>query len=194
MSKPIEIKHSKVVLAERLGSSLALGAAAGLKVGIELSGLVYSNLGPHVVELSLAGIEAIDCAFFEEAVYKRIGNLTQGAAIYLSGIESPDVARTCELTARALGRYLVIEDDQTYRIAGLDLRPGEAILVEAVYDKGMDNSRDIADAYDLSVANASTRLKDMLQKGLVLRAEVISDTGGYEYRYFPIGHPRSRKS
>lgn len=193
MSNSIVIQHSKVVLVERLGSAMALGAEAGLKLGIELSNLVYSNRGPHVVELSMEGIKALDCAFFEEAVYKRIADLTQGAAIYLSGVESSDVARTCEITARALGRYLVIEGEQTYRIVGADLRPSDASQVEAVYEKGFNNSRDIADAYDISVSTASMRLKDMLQKGLVLRAEVVSETGGYEYRYFPIGHPRPYK-
>jgi len=192
LSKRIAIQHTKVVLLERIGTPLALGADEGLKLGIELSGLVYSSRGPHVVELSLAGITAIDCAFFEQAVYKHIHDLTVGSAIYVSGIESPDVALTCELTARALGRYLIVEEDQGYRIAGRDLRPADAMLVEALYDKGLDNSRDIAETYDMSVANASTRLKDMLQKGLVLRAEVTSATGGYEFRYFPIGHPRER--
>ncbi|MBD8681712.1 MULTISPECIES: hypothetical protein [Pseudomonas] len=192
MSKRIAIQHTKVVLLERIGTPLALGADEGLKLGIELSGLVYSSRGPHVVELSLAGITAIDCAFFEQAVHKHIHGLTVGSAIYVSGIESPDVALTCELTARALGRYLIVEEDQGYRIAGRDLRAADAMLVEALYDKGLDNSRDIAETYDMSVANASTRLKDMLQKGLVLRAEVTSATGGYEFRYFPIGHPRER--
>ena len=192
MSNRIIIKHTKVSLIERIGTPLALGSSEGSKLGIELAQLVYSTRGPLVVELSMAGITAIDCAFFEQAVYKLIHDLTQGAAIYVSDVQSEDVARTCELTARALGRYLIIEGKQGYRIVGQDLRAADAMQVEALYDKGLDNSRDIADVYDMSVANASTRLKDMLKKGLVLRAEVISATGGYEYRYFPIGHPRER--
>jgi len=44
-------------------------------------------------------------------------------------------------------------------------------------------SKDVADVYGVSVQNASTTLKRLLEKGYLKRVEVLATTGGLEYIY-----------
>jgi len=45
------------------------------------------------------------------------------------------------------------------------------------------SSKDVADVYGVSVQNASTTLKRLLEKGYLKRVEILATTGGLEYIY-----------
>ncbi len=40
---------------------------------------------------------------------------------------------------------------------------------------------------DMTIANASTKFKQLWQNGFLLRREDVSDSGGVEYSYYRIG-------
>lgn len=189
MSDKSAVRYTHVAMGKWTQGPFALGSSSGQALGIELSQLVYGSRGPHVVGLCMAGIEAIDGPFMEQALYGLIHNVVEGSAIFIRGITSNDVERSCDLIAKGLERYLIIESDSGLRIAGLAVRPVDEPLIEALYEKKLSSAKEIADAYKMSLPNASIKLKNLVAKGLALRVEKTAPSGGYEYRYFPIRTP-----
>jgi predicted transcriptional regulator len=78
---------------------------------------------------------------------------------------------------------LVIWNGTDFEIIGPELTPSTRSLIEYVLEKRAVVAAQVAADLDLSVQNASTRLKNLVQSGYLLRTEEVADSGGIEYQY-----------
>ena len=78
---------------------------------------------------------------------------------------------------------MVIWKDDQFEIIGAELNAAARQLLEYVLIQRSVLASQTASDLGLSVQNASTRLKNLVSQGYILRVEDVADTGGIEFKY-----------
>jgi predicted transcriptional regulator len=75
---------------------------------------------------------------------------------------------------------------KTAHVIGVQPSQGNAGAFAYVLSKNSVTASDLANAIDLQITNASTKLKQLWEQGFVLRRQEVAESGGVEFRYFAI--------
>ncbi len=179
-------KSEVIVLRDLTRTPHPFGNIEGKEVFRKLLDLVDQNPGTAVFGISLKGIEATDASFPRESVVSVAKQLRGERGFYLADLVNRDLIDNWSYAARAKEQPLVIWDKEAFEIIGPELNASTRELVEYVLSKKSVLASQAAGDLGLSVPNASTRLKNLVQQGFILRTEDIADTGGIEYHYTAI--------
>jgi hypothetical protein len=155
---------------------------------------VYRKLLDYIEEhprtlffgISLDNIESTDASFPRESVVSLAKSLRGERGVYLVDIRDRDLIDNWTYAARAKDQPLVIWNDDSFEVIGPEQTPSTRSLVEYVLTKRSVVTSQVAADLGISVQNASTRLKSLVQAGYLLRVEEVADTGGIEFKYCAI--------
>lgn len=162
------------------------GNIEGKEVFRKLLDFVEQNSNTEVFGISLAGIEATDASFPRESVISVAKQLRGEKGFYLTNLSNRDLIDNWSYAARAKEQPLVIWNNSEFEIIGAELNKSTRDLVEYVLSKGSVLASQVASDLELSVPNASTRLKNLVTQGFIRRTEDVADSGGIEYKYSAI--------
>jgi hypothetical protein len=162
------------------------GNIEGKIVFRKLSDFVEQNPNVDVFGISLEGIEATDASFPRESVVSLAKQLRGEKGIFLKNIYNRDLIDNWNYAAKAKDQPLVIWNDDSFEIIGPDLNKSTRDLVEYVLRQGAVLASQVAGDLNLSVQNASTRLKNLVIQGYLIRSEDVADSGGIEFKYSAI--------
>ncbi len=162
------------------------GNLEGKDVFRKLSDFVEQNSGINIFGISLDGIEATDASFPRESVISLAKQLRGEKGFFLADLSNRDLIDNWSYASRAKDQPLVIWNGDDFEIIGPELSKSTRDLVEYVLHKGTVLASQVASDLELSVPNASTRLKSLVQQGYLLRSEDVADSGGIEYKYSAI--------
>jgi predicted transcriptional regulator len=81
---------------------------------------------------------------------------------------------------------LVVWSNSKYEVLGPEVTSAGKELIDYVLTKGAVLASEVAADLDITVQNASTRLKKLVDQGYILRTEEVAETGGIEYVYLAI--------
>lgn len=162
------------------------GNIEGKNVLRKLSEFVELNPNADVFGISLEGIEATDASFPRESVVSLAKQLRGEKGFFLTHLSNRDLIDNWNYAAQAKDQPLVIWNGGSFEIIGPELNKPTRELVEYVLKKGSVLASQAASDLDLSVQNASTRLKNLVLQGYLLRSEDVADSGGVEFKYSAI--------
>jgi hypothetical protein len=162
------------------------GNTEGKEVFRQLLDFVERNSSTRVFGISLDGIEATDASFPRESIISVAKQLRGEKGFYLVDMSNRDLIDNWSYAAQAKEQPLVIWNSNGFEIIGPELTKATRDLVEYVLTEGPVLASQVANDLDLSVPNASTRLKKLVLEGYILREEDVADSGGIEYRYSAI--------
>lgn len=162
------------------------GNNEGKEVFRKLSDFVEQNAACKIFGISLEGIAATDASFPRESVVALAKQLRGEKGFYLTHLVNRDLIDNWSYAALAKDQPLVIWNDSTFEIIGPELNKSTRDLVEYVLRRGSVLTSQVASELGLSVQNASTRLKNLVSHGYLLRSEDVADTGGIEFKYSAI--------
>lgn len=163
------------------------GRGAGSLVQRGLIGKIGHEQVPEIIRFSLEGVKRMDASFAAEVIIEPVRRYLGTKAICLEKLADSDVAEN--ITAAALcGQVPVtIWDGDVARVVGVAPRAGtREALVLALKRPGL-RATELASALDVSLANASTKLKQLWEAGFLLRDDGIAKSGGPEFVYRRIG-------
>lgn len=166
------------------GEDHPFGNAMGKEVFKRFIDCVDSYPNQKVFEVSLEGIKATDSSFPRESIISGVKQYRGEHWFYLSHLEDRDLIDNWAYAAKAKQQSLIIETASKPIVIGPDITPTRQKLLYFVLDKGRVTTALVAEALDVSVQNASTKLKQLSNEGLILRSEESSLTGGKEYIYY----------
>lgn len=175
-----------VKLLDFTSSSSPYGNIEGKSVYRKLHDFVEEHPRTLVFGISLDGIESTDASFPRESVVSLAKSLRGERGIYLVDIQDRDLIDNWTYAARAKDQPLVIWHDAGFEVIGPELNPSTRSLVEYVLEKRSVVTSQVAADLGISVQNASTRLKNLVQAGYLLRVEEVADSGGIEFKYCAI--------
>ena len=179
-------KSAIVRLRDLTKNAHPFGNSEGKEVFRKLLDLVEQSPGTEVFGISLNGIEATDASFPRESVISVAKQLRGEKGFYLTDLSNRDLIDNWSYAARAKDQPLVIWNNGDFEIIGPDLNKSTRDLIEHVLFKGAVLASQVASDLELSVPNASTRLKSLVSQGFIRRIEDVADSGGIEYRYSAI--------
>lgn len=167
-------------------SDRPFGNSEGKAAFRELSDYVQGLQGVRVIGISFDGITSTDASFARDSVVSLAKQLRGECGFYLTDLNNRDLIDNWSYAAKAKEQPLVIWTGEQFEIIGPDLTPATRTLVEYVLTKGEALASQAAADLGISVPNASTRLKNLVGQGYLLRVEEGSESGGIEFKYKPI--------
>jgi len=136
-----------------------------------------------VFGISLAGIEATDASFPRESVVSVAKQYRGEKWFFLMHFRSRDLVDNWSYAARAKEQPLIIWSDEEFEIIGPPMNSSAEELAKYVFKNGEVTASKVAAELGLTVPNASTRLKRLVDDGYLMRAEEIAPSGGIEFIY-----------
>ncbi|MBN8431563.1 MarR family transcriptional regulator [Microbulbifer salipaludis] len=159
------------------------GNILGREVFKRLQCVVDMNPLSKSFEISLEGIVATDSSFPRESVIALSKQLRGEKWFYITHVSSLDLIDNWDYAAIAKQQSLVLISDKETRVIGPDAKTSTRELLNFVLSQEGASTANVAKALGISVQNASTRLKNLTNQGLIMRREVSSPTGGIEFLY-----------
>ncbi len=153
----------------------------------KLLDFVHSHPQYSVFGISLSGIEATDASFPRESVV-AVAKLFRGErGFFLKDVRSRDLLDNWSYAAQAKEIPLTVWAEDGYQVIGPEISSSTRELLDCVLPQRAVTAAKVAEALNISVANASTKLKKLKDQGYILRAEETAESGGIEYIYRAIG-------
>jgi len=172
-----------VKLRDLTSSERPYGNLEGKDVFRKLVVLAEENPGSKILGVSLSGIEATDASFARESVVSFAKHYRSERGVFLTDLHDRDLIDNWNYAARAKDQPLVIWSASGFEVIGPELNAPTRVLVDYVLEKKSVLASQAASDLGLSVQNASTRLKNLVNAGYFLRAEDVAETGGIEFKY-----------
>ena len=164
-------------------SERPFGNSEGKAVFRKLADYIEQHPQTKVFGVSFDEIEATDASFPRESVVSVAKQFRGDRGIYLLDIKDRDLIDNWSYAARAKDQPLTIWNGAEHEVIGPELSAATRSLVDYVLDKGSVLASQAAADLDMTVQNASTRLKNLVKDGYLLRAEEVAETGGIEFKY-----------
>jgi hypothetical protein len=165
------------------GNDHPFGNRQGQETYKKLKEFFDRNECKQVVEISLEGIKATDASFPRESVISIIKHLNGEKSFYITGFDSKDLLDNWDYAAKAKKQLVVTKFDNALEVIGPEISSSTKALIDFVYSQSSVTTANVAKALDLSVQNASTRLKKLVNEGIILREEEAAMSGGKEFIY-----------
>lgn len=162
------------------------GNVQGKETFRKLSDYIDAHPQIQIFGISLAGIAATDASFPRESVISVAKRYRESKGIYLEQIQDRDILDNWNYAARAMEQPLVVWSNGKYEVLGPEVTLAGKELIDYVLTKGAVLASEVAADLDITVQNASTRLKKLVSQGYILRTEDVAETGGIEYVYLAI--------
>ena len=164
------------------------GNAAGREVNQRLIDAVEARPATLIFRISLDGIRRIDVSFARESVVELARRYRGVKGFCLVDVASDDLVDNWRSAARDREQPITIWDSkQEASIAGPPAtKPTEELLNLVLVRRELETP-EAASALKKEVNNVSTRLKQLLDRGYILRQEVQAPSGWVVFRYMAIG-------
>lgn len=160
------------------------GNVQGKEVFRKLSEFVDSLPAQAIIGISLDGIEATDASFPRESVASLAKHYRGEKGFFLTGFRSRDMLDNWSYGARAKDQpFVVWMGSADYEVIGPEISAATKTLLDYVLAKKEVTASRVAQDLDMSVQNASTQLKKLVNQGFIMRSEATAESGGIEFVY-----------
>lgn len=164
------------------------GNIKGKAVYAALFDFVARHQNEDTFEISLDGIVATDASFPRESVMALAKNYSGEKFFYLTNFKDEDLIDNWTYGAIAKEQPMTVWDGSSVTFIGPDMTKSVKELVEYLIKKRKATTSKVAQHFDISTQNASTRLKNIYKRGYVNRTEEAAESGGKEFVYILIGN------
>lgn len=181
-------KTIKTKLIDFSGTDQPFGNIEGKATFRKLSEFVDSHPHCEVFGISLEGIKNTDISFPRESVLS-IAKLNRGQkGFYLEGMNpnDRDLFDNWQGAAAAKDQPLVIWHENSYEIIGPETSTSSLELINYVLKNKIVTTSKVAMDLEITVHNASTKLKKLVEQGYIMRSEDVAESGGIEFIYHAI--------
>lgn len=163
------------------------GRAAGEKIQLVLINRIAAAPPGDIWRLSLQGVTRLDVTFASAALVAVVQHFLGTRGICVSEPASEDVTGNLAAAAEWIGVPITVWQGSSAKVLGPAPSSSLREALTFAHARGQTFARDLADAHDLTITNASTRLRCLWDGGYLLREEVAAPSGGTEFVYVPIG-------
>lgn len=176
-------KKTVIKLKDIIGKDTAFGNGLGREVYQKLQDVMDEYPSSKIIGISFEGIEMMDASFARESVVSLSKAKRGEIGFYLRDFASKDLMDNWDYAAKAKEQPLMVIKDKGFEVLGPEITDVVREVLVFIMKKDSVTTSMVADEFDLSVQNASGRLKKMLDQGLLLGSKENAETGGHEYRF-----------
>jgi hypothetical protein len=140
-----------------------------------------------VTRVSMAGIEQMCSSYAAEAIVEVIGRYRKSKGICLVDLSDKAIKLSIDLVAERMGIPVTVWNGTEVEVIGLKPSAGNREALDYALARAEVRTATFADVAGISIANASTKFKQLWEQGFLMRIEGASDSGGVEFLYRRIG-------
>lgn len=159
------------------------GNVQGRQTYNKLSEFIDANPSQSIFGISLNEITATDASFPRESVIAIAKQYRGERGFFLEGFKSRDLIDNWNYAAKAKDQPLVIWSVDGFELIGPEVKSSTKILLEYIFKNLSVTTSRVAADLNISVQNASTQLKKLVDLGFIMRSEEIAESGGVEFIY-----------
>lgn len=176
-----------VELRRFMDSSRGWGRAEGRVVYQRLLNFVEEHPGVMVFKISAKDVERVDISFASETIVELAHRYRGSKGFCFIDLADPDLIENWNAAAAKRELPLVVWERKSPRVIGAEPSPGNREALQFALKRPQARAAELAEEKGMSIANASTKLKQLWEKGFLLRRESTADSGGIEFVYHRIG-------
>ena len=167
------------------GNPMPFGNQEGKKVFPQLKAIIDSAQTQKVFEISFEGIKFTDSSFARESILLLAKMYRGQKGIFLSYFdpEYVDMLDNWDYAAGKVGQPILVKMGGDIRLLGNQLSSSNKEVFDLVMKAKAITTSKVAAQLNLSVPNASTKLKKLVDEGYILRVEEVAESGGIEFIY-----------
>lgn len=162
----------------------------GREEGTQLFGRLREEVdglrGDEVIHLSLEGVRRTDSSFPRVSVLTLAKILRTKRGFCVVNFENQNILDNWDVAAKVEEFPLIIWKGSTARILGPQPSTAVKDVFEIVQSRSGTLASEVARKFDLTISNASNRLKKLYEEGYVWRNVRSADGGGIEHVYVPM--------
>lgn len=174
-------------LKEFMDSSEGWGRSQGREVYQKLIDYVEAHPGVMVFHVSIEGIRRVDISFASETVIEIAKKYRSTKGFCFIDLKDKDMLENWDAAAERKVQPIMVWDGNFSSVIGVQPSQGNLAAFHFALDKRRIRAAEFAaDSPNMSIANASTKFKNLYEQGFLLRREESADSGGVEYLYYII--------
>jgi hypothetical protein len=149
---------------------------------------IEAHPGQEVIRLSMKGVERMDVSFASEAVVELVRRYRGRRGICLVDLDNSEVVENIDAAAERVKVPVTIWEGNSARVVGLEPSSGNREALEFALTRPAVRAAEFAESVrGISIANASTKFKQLWEQGFLIRSDGSADSGGVEFIYRRIG-------
>lgn len=156
-------------------------------IAAKLVSQIESMSEQRVVKISMEGVERMDASFASEAIVGVIGRYRKSRGICLIDLSNSAIRLNIDLAAERIGVPVTVWNGTEVEVIGLKPSAGNREALDYALSRAEVRTATFADVAGISIANASTKFKQLWEQGFLMRTEGAADSGGVEFLYRRIG-------
>jgi len=177
-----------IALRDFMDEAEGWGRASGREVYQRLLYYVEENPGVMVFRVSMKGVKRIDISFASETVVELAKRFRGTKGFCFVDLTDPDLIENWEAAAAKKGQPMLIWRGSEGRVIGVEPSQGNREAMAFALGRQQIRAAQFAESVPgMSIANASTKYKQLWEQGFLLRRESVADSGGVEFVYSRIG-------
>jgi len=164
------------------------GRNYGREVYQRLLAFVEENSGVIVFKVSMKGTKRVDISFASETIVELAKRYRGLKGFCLTDLTDVDLMENWEAAAAKKGQPILVWEGENGRVIGVEPSQGNRGALAFALARPTARTTEFAESVPgMSIANASTKFKQLWEQGFLLRRESVADTGGVEFVYERIG-------
>lgn len=185
---PINEKAVVIRFREFMEEPDGWGRVAGREVYQRLLEFVEANPGVMVFRVSMEGVRRVDISFASETLVELARRYRGVKGFCLVDLDDVDMIENWEAAAAKKSQPIVLWTSKDGRVIGAEPSQGNRDALLFALSRPQVRAAEFVEARpNVSIANASTKFKQLWTQGFLLRRERVSDSGGVEFVYQRIG-------
>ncbi len=180
--KPVK-QNVELRLRDYMASPDGWGREEGRRVHRALLEVIERLPGRRVFRVSLEGVRRTDASFPRESVVELARRFRGHRGFCLVDVYGRDLVDNWDAAATKRDQPLLCWVGKRWQLLGPRPSRGTQDAFELIMATEKCFASEAAKSLGISLTNASTKLKQLLEAGFVLREELISPSGGVEYLY-----------
>ncbi len=138
--------------------------------------------------ISMEGVGRIDVSFASETVVELIRRYRGIKGICLVDLDDQDLIDNIDAAAARVKVPVLIWTGKTPRVVGIEPSSGNREAFAFALARPQARAAEFAESVvGMTIANASTKFKQLWEQGFLMRNESAADSGGVEFVYQRIG-------
>jgi hypothetical protein len=156
-------------------------------VAAKLVSKLESMSDQRTAKISMAGVERMDASFASEAIVEVIGRFRKSKGVCLVDLSNSAIRLNIDLAAERIGVPITVWNGAEVAVIGLKPSAGNREALDYALSRPEVRTATFADVAGISIANASTKFKQLWEQGFLMRIEGAAESGGVEFLYRRIG-------
>jgi len=140
-----------------------------------------------IIGISFSRLEGADISFLRESLIYTIKRYSKKITFFAFNFQDEDIFANLDGAAMSGEEHLTCWVGNQCEFVGPKPTAASKVLLDMVITHRSTTTAKAAEELNISVQNASTRLKRLAEEGFLLRVEEAADTGGKEFIYQVIG-------